>query len=296
MVSQLISLIFAVISPFVWASMNILDKFVVSHRAKNPLSFGMVAGFVNLAIGIVLALFLNWPSITRADLFFPALVGIALGSQFFFYYLLLQKEDVSDVIGFIYVYPIIIAILSYLFLNERLSLISYLGTFIILLGATTLSVKSKKIRSKFTLWSIVSLIVVVALYEFFIKIATTNLPELNGIAVSQMFVGITVLLGLFNKKIRTGFPRELKNIKWAMLNETTTFLGMFTTYFAMSGLPATIVSSIAAAQPLAVLILEAFVNKIGLKISKNTDFHKKIIPISLIVLGVIVLYLPELIN
>ena len=110
-------LIFAIISPFIWGFMNVLDKFVVSHRVKSPLSFTIVAGIVNLAIGIILALFLNWTNIAVNDLFFPAIAGLIFGSQFFLYYYLLGKEDVSNLIGFVYVYPIIVAILSFLFLN-----------------------------------------------------------------------------------------------------------------------------------------------------------------------------------
>ncbi|MDD5749448.1 MAG: EamA family transporter [Patescibacteria group bacterium] len=288
-------LIFAIISPFIWGFMNVLDKFVVSHRVKNTLSFTIVAGIVNLAIGIILALFLNWTNIAINDLLFPAIAGLIFGSQFFLYYYMLGKEDVSNVIGFVYVYPIIVAILSFLFLNEKLSLISYFGMSMILLGVIFLSVKAKQIRLKVSLWMIISLIIVVALYEFFIKIATNNLPELNGIAISSICVGLIILPGLFNKKIRLGFPKELKNIKWALLNESLTFLGIFTTYFAMAGLPATIVSSIAATQPFAVLILESIAHKIGIKISVENNFNKNIAPILLIVFGVVLLYLPEII-
>ena len=101
--------------------------------------------------------------------------------------------------------------------------------------------------------------------------------------------------GLFNKNIRLGFPRELKNIKWALLTESLTFLGILTTYFAMAGLPATIVSSLAAIQPFAVLVLEYLAIKIGININLENNFSKKIIPILLIVIGAILLYLPKII-
>ncbi len=185
--------------------MNIFDKFVISRKVKNPLSFVIVAGLVNLAIGIVLALFLNWTNIALTDLFFPAIAGIIFGSDFFLYYYLLKKEDVSNIIGFVYFYPIIVAILSFLFLNEVLSLISYLGMGLILLGVLLLSVKTHKIRLWTTGWMLISLILLVACYEFFIKVATIKLPELNGISISHIFIGLLILPGLLNKKIRIGF-------------------------------------------------------------------------------------------
>jgi len=276
--SILSPLIFAIISPFIWGFMNVLDKFVISHKVKNSLSFTVVAGIANIAIGILLALFLDWRGISFVDLLSPAIAGSIFGLHFFIYYYALGKEDASNLIGFMYVYPIIVAILSFLFLNEKLSVISYIGICLILLGAVFLSVKAKKIRLKVSLWMIVSLIIIVALYEFFIKVATNNLPVLNGIAISAVCVGFVIILGLFNKNIRLGFPRELKNIKWALLTESLTFLGILTTYFAMAGLPATIVSSLAAIQPFAVLVLEYLAIKIGININLENNFSKKIIP------------------
>lgn len=295
MVSILIPLIFAIISPFIWGTMNVLDKFVISHKVKNPLSFTIVAGIVNLAIGLILAIFVDWTNIAMIDLLFPAIAGLIFGSQFFIYYYMLEKEDVSDVIGFVFVYPVIVAILSFFFLNEKLSLVSYLGMSFILLGVILLSVKGKNLKLKVSLWMIFLLIIIVAVYEFLIKMATNNLPELNGLSISCIFIGLAILPGLLNKRIRIGFPRELKNLKWAILNESLTFLGILTTYFAMAGLPATIVSSIAATQPLSVLTLEFFANKIGIKITRDTNFSKKLIPIIIIVAGVVIIYLPEII-
>ena len=292
--ADFLPLIFAIITPFIFGLMNVLDKFVVSHKIKNPLSFTIVAGFVNLAIGLILALFWQWRDLTMMDFVFPASAGIIIGLSFFSYYYILGKEDVSHVIGLVYVYPVLVAILSFLFINEKLSLISYLGMLLILLGVLMISLKGKKLRLKVSLWIIISLIVSVALYEFFIKIATKSIPELNGISISLIFVGAAILLGLFNKKIRLGFPRELKNVRWALLTESLTFLGVFTTYFAMAGLPATVVSSIFATQPFAVLTLEFFANKMGIQICREKHFTKKFMGILLVVTGVVLLYLPEI--
>lgn len=289
-------LIFAIASPFIWGFVSILDKFVVSHKVKNPLSFTVVAGIVNFGIGIILALFLNWNGIINTNLIFPAIAGLIFGYQYFLYYYLLKKEDVSDVIGLVYFYPIIVTLLSFLFLNEILPLISYLGLFFILSGVIILSVKKKKLKFKVTIWAIILLVIVVALYEFLIKISTINLPLLNGLSINYLFIGCAILSGLINKKIRNGLLRELKNIKWAMLNEFLTFFATAFIFLAMAELPATIVSSIAAIEPLFVLFFEFCANKIGIKISINTNFKKKIIPIFLIVIGVILLYLPEIIK
>ncbi len=289
-------LIFAIISPFILGFVNILDKFVISNKVKSPIGFTIIAGIVTSTIGIIIAVFLNWKNVTITDLIFPTMAGIIFGFQYILYYLMLKKEDVANIIGWEYVYPIIVGILSFLFLNEVIPLISYIGMFFILSGATTISMKRGKIRFKVAIWSIVLFILITAFYEFFIKISTITLSAINGISVSCIFVGVVMLPGLLNKKIRKGFLREMKNLKWAILNESLTVLGIAFIFFAMAGLPATIVSSVAAIQPFAVLILEFSASKIGVKITTDTDFKKKAFSILLIVIGVVLLYLPELIK
>jgi len=283
------ALICALISPFIWALMNTLDKYVVSKKAKSPISFAVIAGLVNLAIGIILALFLDWPPINFKMVIFPVIAGLVFGSQFFLYYLILKKEDASHSVGLMYTYPILIAILSYAFLGEKLSAISYLGVAMITIGALIISLRLRQISLRTSWEYILSLILAVAAYEFFIKLSTDNLPEFNGLAIQCMFIGLVTLPALFKKRVRNNFKLDLKNVKWSLLNESLTFLALLTTYFAMAGLPVTIVSSIGAIEPLAVLALEmGFSKKLGTV--RDTLFRYKIIALILIVIGVAILY------
>jgi transporter family protein len=292
----ILPLIFAIISPFLWGFMNVLDKYVVSYKVKNPLSFAPVSALVNLIFGIILALFLKWQVSSFSSILFPAIAGILLGSQYFFYYLIMKKEDAPNFIGFMYVYPLLVALLSFLFLNEKLSLIGYIGVIFILAGAVFLSIKRKNTKIKAAGWMLCVMIVVGAFYEFFVKVSTNNISGFNGLAVNLVFMGLTVLTLLFNKNVRTGFKREFKNIKWSLLSEFFTFTGILTLYLAMAKLPATIVSSVATLQPLAVILFEKIFHRRFKKIVSEASLAKKIIPIIMIVLGIILLYLPEILK
>jgi cytochrome c biogenesis protein CcdA len=64
----------------------------------------------------------------------------------------------------------------------------------------------------------------------------------------------------------------------------------------MANLPATIVSSIGAIQPLTVLFFERLFNKRFGGISRDTVLIKKLVPIILIVIGVILIYSQEIIK
>jgi drug/metabolite transporter (DMT)-like permease len=276
----MLGFIFAILSPLVWALMNVIDKYVISRRVIKPLGYAALGGFVNLFLGLIFAIFSDWNFPTTAFIS-PAISGILLGSQFFFYYTLLSKEDISKVIGLIYVYPIYVAMLSYFFLGEKLSFIGYIGMSLIIIGAIIIS--GLKFGSKLFILSII-----VAGYEFLIKITVINIPVITGMAIEGIFIGLTVISSLFLSSIRKDFLAEMKNYRWAFLTETMTFCGVLTTFFAMEKLSASIVSSIAAIQPMAVLFIELLFFKLGW-INKSTK--KRFLPLGLIVIGVIIIFM-----
>jgi drug/metabolite transporter (DMT)-like permease len=291
------SLIFAILSPVFFALMNIVDKYIVSHRSKNPLGFSVIATFVYSFIGLVLALFLNWEGYSFMDFIIPMIVGVLMGTTYFLYYWIIKKEDVSNLTGMIYIYPIFVGILSFFFLNEILPLISYIGMILIILGVVMLSVRMKQLKIGISLWSIGLLVLIVAVDEFLIKVFTNTMPESNGIAVNAIFICVPSIIGLiFSKRLRKESFLEMKNTKWAFLSESLTFLGLSTLYFAMVGLSATIVCSISAIQPLILLGFERIAQKIFGKMTKDKLILPKLIAIVLIVVGVIILYLNEIIK
>lgn len=290
------ALIAAILSPFIWGLMNVVDKYIVSHKVKNPLSFSAVVALVNILFGVIVSLFLQWGGLEFGWFIFPIIAGILYGSQFFFYYYILSKKDVSHMVGLLYVYPIILILLSFLFLNEIISFWGYLGIFLIIFGALMLSLHIKKIGLLRGFGLMIPFILCVAFAEFFMKVSTNNLPAWNGFAINLLAMGLTVLFVLFHKESRIGFPSELKNFKWALLSESLTFLGLLTIYLAMAGLSATIVTAIATLQPMTVLFFEFFAQKMVGKMAKDQNLIKKLVPILSITLGVILLYLNDIVK
>jgi len=274
--------------------MNVLDKFVLSYKVRNPLGFAAAAGMVDILYGVLLASTLSWSNVGLQDILFPIVTGVLLGSQFYVYFNILQKEDVSHFIGLIFVFPFIVALLSFIFLNEKLSITGYLGMMIILVGVVLLSLRVKRLKLGKSAWMIVIMTLLTAGYEFFAKVATTNIPELNGISISSIALGLTILPVLLHKKTRNAFPYEMGNAKWAFISESLTFLAVLSLYFAMKDLKATLVSSIGAIQPLAVILFERIVHARYVEITKDVALLPKLGAILLIVIGIVVLYISEL--
>ncbi len=288
-------LFFAFLSPIIFAFMNVLDSYIVKKRVKHVMGFAVVSGITNIFLGIILVLFLDWSAYSLFDLRFSILAGAMFGIQLYFYYVILEKHDVSHAIGLVYIYPLIVALLSYLFINEKLSILGYLGVLITLGGVTLMSVRLKKLKITIAFWSLGISILTIALSEFFIKIATTQIPEWHGAAVNSIVMGAFILPALINKSIRKGFKKEFKNISFTFMSEALTIAAVLTLYLAMSGLSATVVSVISATQPLFVLIFESVAFYSGIKIVKDVEWKNKLFAILLIILGISLLYLSEII-
>jgi len=289
----ILSLFFAFLSPLLWALMDLIDEYIIDNKSRYPLGFAFIAGTINALFGICLALFLSWDDFSWQNYLPAALSGIFLGMQFLLYFWMLKKDDVSNVIGFSYFYPIIVAVISFFFLQEVLTIPIYLGMGLIMLGISLLYLNALKTKMKIALWIIFSYALSIALYEFFIKVATNNVSEINGLAVSSIFLGAVVFPLAFFPQIRTGIKYEIKNIHWAVLSEIFTISAVFATYLAMKNLPATVVSSLQATQPLLVLAFEKIANKKGFMKSQDTNFFNKFLAIIFITIGVAIMYITE---
>ncbi len=288
------ALFFAILSPAIWGLMNVFDTYIAQLRVKNIIGFAMVSAFTNIIFGFILALFLSWNTYTISDYFFPILAGLVMGVQICFYYFMLSKHDSSHAVGLVYIYPIIVAILSFLFLNERFSLLGYLGMAIVLIGVLLLNVRIKKLKINLAIWSISVVAIGAGFHEFFAKIAVSQISAWNGTAINSLVMGWFALILLLKKKYRVGFISEIKNVKLTFVSELLTLGGLLTLYLAMEGLPATIVSVVSAAQPLFVLFFEWVAFSFGIKIVKDINWRHKLFAIAMIAIGLILLYFTDI--
>lgn len=282
-------IIAAILSPFFFGLGNIYDKYVVEHRIKDPRVYAIFIGVAILAINLATGLFLDWTGFVWQDAIFPMLSGITSGISTWVFYNTIKKEDISNIVGIMYTYPIITAILSFALLGEKISAIGYIGMIVTVAGIVLLTTKVKHLRSKI-LVNILIVALCSGLIGLFAKLGTNNAPPLNCLVVNGIFVAIVLMGGIFVKSLREKIPDENGPLYIAFIGEVMYFLGNGSMFIAMSFLPATIVSSVAAIQPFLVLFLEAIVNRFR-KISSDLGIKEKIIPIVMIVLGVVLIYI-----
>lgn len=289
------ALFFAILSPAILGLMNVFDTYIIKIRVKKVIGFSMVSAFTNILFGVILSLFLSWEAYAFSDYFFPILAGFVMGIQLYFYYFILSKHDASHAVGLVYIYPIFVAMLSFFFLNERLSLLGYAGMAIAISGVLLLSIRVRKLKIDVALWSISFVTIGAALHEFFAKIATSQINAWNATAINSIVMGWFALFLLFKKKYRAEFKYEFKNVKLTFISEVLTLVGVLTIYLAMSGLPATIVSVVSVLQPLFVLLFEWIAFSFGFKIVKDESWRHKIFAIIMIVMGLVLLYFKDIV-
>jgi drug/metabolite transporter (DMT)-like permease len=284
-------LLFALLSPIIFGLMNVWEKYVLSHRVKSTLGYTLPVAIANISFAVIVGSFLSWSGISWTDALFPALAGMLLAAQIWVYYPILQKEDVSHILGFAFLYPILVALLSFLFLNEKLTLWAYVGASLTILGVLLLSIRAKQARFQAGALYIALMIILIALNEFFVKVSTSSVNGWHGVVISNTALGVALLFGLLHPAVRAGARSELHNIHWAFMGEALTFGAVLTLYLAMAELPATIVSSVAAIQPLAALVFEWIAHRSFGGITKDEGFLPKLGAILLIVAGVALMYL-----
>lgn len=140
-------------------------------------------------------------------------------------------------------------------------------------------------------------IIFVAGNEFLGKIATMHAPGNNVAALNSVAFGLTLSTVLvFLPSARRNFLSELRrNWRWALVSETLTVAASWLLILSMSsGLSAPVASSLAAMQPLAVLLLE-FAAGISHDATAPLEcLLFKLLPMLLVIAGVILISLSVL--
>jgi len=206
-------LIFAFLSPVLWAGVNVIDKFLLSKKFKDPYSYLLL---IILMDPIALILF---------SIFFPIsfsypgfMIGIILGFLHAISIILYNKamlmEEASIVISLSYLNVLFTLPLAYIFLKEVLILWKYFGIIFLFIGAFLISYK--KIKSKWVFSPAIKIILIAA----FIWTCMSILEKysLNFIDSFSLFfwLRIGLIIGgstiLINPKIRNDFLNTIKRI------------------------------------------------------------------------------------
>jgi len=288
-------LIFAFVAAVFWAVGVVIDKYIITKHMQDPFSYQLLYTMAESPI-LLLLLFTSISSTLPWSLL-GIVAGFGIYPGLILYFKAMAIEEASRVISMWYTSPILVLLLAYVFLEEKLSLPSYLGVVFLVLGAIFISYRKeegKKPVMSPALGLILASGVVFAGYEVLTKYVLGAIDYLSYLFWN--FVGTaTIGFSLFClPKIRGNFLSDIKRVNrtvllWRIVNTSLGIIASVFYYIAISGGPVSLVSAASSLEPFFVfaftLLLSLFVPKILKEETGKRVVTIKALAIVLIVAG-----------
>lgn len=270
--------IYVVITYFIWAVTNLVDKGFLDKHFKSPIIYSLFGGIFQL-VALILIPFLGF-SMPPLHL---TIMGLVVGALFLAsilpFFKALSCDDATTVIPLGSLTPVLVLILSFLFLGESLSTKQYMAFSLFLVGGFLLSIKKFNLRKiHFTpslKWISLSMFMF-AITLILTKFTFNNVPFFEGFILLRMGTFLFALTFFVNKNIR-----KLAKLQFSKLNlrsktvfissQTLAILGQF--FFNLAIVVGSI-SLVNAAQGVQYIFL--FILTIFLSLFYPRLFHEKI--------------------
>lgn len=294
----------ALIPPILYAVTNHIDKFLVSKYLKGNAIGSLIifsAIFSIIALPVILAVH---PSVFDVGFLKSTILvinGMLIIVAVLCYLYALNIDEVSNVMPLIQLIPIFGFIFSFLILGETITKIQFIGSIIILMGITILSLD---IGSKITFKKRVIILMVItailyAISDVIFKMIALDdgfWPATFWSMIGRVIIGISFFI--FIKNFRDQFIELIRNNKLKVLalnslNETLFIIAELVGMFAILLAPIVLVMLVNSFQPMFVFIisilLTIFLPNICRECLDKQRIVQKTIGIGLIVIGTLFL-------
>jgi len=278
-------------APFLWALVNISDKYLVAKYSTDKHGSGGLVLFSSL-IGVFTAAIIGILTegvfeIIFLDKFLLVLTGGLTITWVILYLLALEIEDVSAVVPWFMTVPIFGYLLGYLFLNETLTMKQMVGSLIILLGALLISIDFGSVKKRLK-WRPALYMIVACFFISLIGVIFKYVTISGNFWISSFwqYVGLGffgVMIFIFIPKYRHEFmfmnqSGGKKIFTLNTISESLTIVGNLLTNFALLLAPVALVYLVGSFQPAMVLLLTILCTKFFPHIAKENLTHRVLFP------------------
>lgn len=296
-------------APFLWAIVNIFDQYMVKKYSVGEKGSGGLVLFSSL-IGIWVAIFIGifTSGIFKIPIIDKLLLILAGGlsiSWIILYLYTIEIEDISFIVPWFSICPVLGYVLGYFFLGETLTVNQLIGMFIVLIGIILISIDfSVEEKFKFK-WKPALYMIIATLLISIIGIIFKYVTIEGNFWVSSFWeylgLGIFgVLIYMFVPKYRREFNYMNKKggkkiFSLNVFSETLTIIGNLLSNYAILLAPIAMVYLVESFQPAIVLLIvvigtKFFPHIIAEKIHKQV-LIPKIVSIIIIISGTILLFI-----
>jgi transporter family protein len=284
-------LFLALIAPVLWAAVNHIDKYLLSHHFKGR-SIGSLMVFSTLIGVLVLPVaYVIQPTIwniSAVQIAILVAVGILSAVAVWLYLIALEDDEASIVVPLFQTIPLFGAMFAFLFLGETLTRMQGLGCLSIMLGSMVLTLEvneERRVRlKKKVLLCMLGSAAIFGLYEALFKFAAIGgdfwVATFWEHAGLLLFGVILLLIPRFRKDFRAMVALNGKSIFALNIgSEIMTIVGNIITNYALLLAPVALVLVVSGTHPFWVLsmglLLTAFFPHLGKeKMTKKHVVHK----------------------
>ena len=286
------------------AVVSVIDKFLITHKERGPLVYAFFVGILS-PLGFILWFF-DFSFLPAGMLAISLASGAAFFGAIYFFYKAIGGYDISRVVALIGgVSPLVLMVLSYFFIGERLPVFWILGVIILISGGILLTFGKNSRSSEFEIdkkMPFYSLLAAILFsFSFFLtKIVFLNTGFFNGFAWVRVGSFLPALIALLFPAVRGKiFASQLKRspavFSLFIFNKTLSAGAFLILNYAFMLGSITIVSALQGAQYFFLFIITLVLfwlspNLVKEKFTLGTGMQK-FLGIALVSLGIIVLFI-----
>jgi transporter family protein len=288
---------FALLSGFLLAVVNILDKYVLDKFSKNPLIPVLLLSIFNLLpCGVILAI-KGIPQLVPESWLLIAAAGAAIFYMAYFYFKAAALEEISRVVPLLFLSPMFTALLAFLFLGETFTFLKYLGVAAVILGALLVSSRFPLgMRISRPLWLMLLAALSTSVHYVIAKYLLGSADYWTVFALTRLVMSL-VAIPLFFRHFHD-LRSTLKKHSWKVvgvmaLDQYIALAAILILFKAASGGPISLVMALSSVQPFFVLLFAILLSLfwpqlIQEEIARSTVLQK-LAAIALMFIGVLLI-------
>ena len=295
-------ILLSIASAFMFAIVITADKLLLSTYLPNPRSLFFLFGIIQVVMATTILLIEPWHSSpSGSTLAIGTVSGITFIAGLMCMFYGISRLEVSRVIAIYHTYPVFVGLLAVVFLGEHLSVVAWLAILVTICGAALVAMgqsHSEQNDGPLIIYGIVvigSLLTAIANVTY--KYALDGLAFWDINALRAFCGGLIFIIVGWNPKTISDL-RSLRSSPigvgiFVFAEILVAPAAMILMFAALSAGPASLVSTLISIRPLFVLFIAGllstgYLNILTEPITKN-NMIGKLIPISMIVVGVIIL-------
>ncbi|MFA5954399.1 MAG: EamA family transporter [Patescibacteria group bacterium] len=250
--------IFALLAPFTWAFVNLIDRFVMLRVVRTPFAPAFAYSIVGLVGSFLIYSYFGFEYSSASHITLAIIVGVLNLISSILYLYAAQREEISRIVPLLYFVPLFVSVFAAVFLNEVFSVWKYLGIALLIMGAILVTHRSGKLRVSRAFWFMLMSALFWAASSVLEKylVQTNNVWTVYGWVRIGAGLGAPILGVIVWKELKLVVKTHGSSRLVLMgVNESVSITAQLFLFFALSLGPVSLVSSLGLVQSFFVLLL-----------------------------------------